>query len=515
MGLFSRETSRSRSGRIIEQLGTLALSVLLGLIVWLIAINQEDPIVQDEFPERIPVSVRGLDENLQPLQDLSNESVRVVIQAPKSSWDDLEVGDFTAYLDLTGQDAGVHDVAVTVESKDPRVKILTESRPQLRVQLDRVTQKAVPVRVDVMDSTAFGYDWQAPVVMPITVTVSGPSTQVDQVSVANAQVYLRNAKNQVERTEVLSALDAQGQALSRVSVDPQRVRVVVPVEEWPGRKEVAVRVSLEGQPAAGYHLSSVRVNPSTVVLLGSADVLGAVPGFVETEPVSLTDATSEIQRRVSLIVPDNVTVLEGEAIDVTASIAPIEGGTTVRQEPVIQGVGPGLEASVGLDTIEVILSGPLPLLESLGADDVFVILDLTGLLAGVHTVTPRVVVPDQIRSEGVIPQQVEVVIVDKSVIGEAPGSAQTPQPTSPLPRPITVTSPLDNGTPVTTTPATTGVATNTPISAPSNTATPSSVTATQPPAKTATRTPTLAPTLVPTALPEPTRTPDATWTSSP
>ena len=512
MGLFSRETSRSRSGRIIEQLGTLALSVLLGLIVWLIAINQEDPIVQDEFPERIPVSVRGLDENLQPLQDLSNESVRVVIQAPKSSWDDLEVSDFTAYLDLTGQDAGVHDVAVTVESKDPRVKILTESRPQLRVQLDRVTQKAVPVRVDVMDSTAFGYDWQAPVVMPITVTVSGPSTQVDQVSVANAQVYLRNAKNQVERTEVLSALDAQGQALSRVSVDPQRVRVVVPVEEWPGRKEVAVRVSLEGQPAAGYHLSSVRVNPSTVVLLGSADVLGAVPGFVETEPVSLTDATSEIQRRVSLIVPDNVTVLEGEAIDVTASIAPIEGGTTVRQEPVIQGVGPGLEASVGLDTIEVILSGPLPLLESLGADDVFVILDLTGLLAGVHTVTPRVVVPDQIRSEGVIPQQVEVVIVNKSTIGEGPDFAQTPQATSPLPSPpITATETPENATSMTLTPTSlppvsTSTATSTPGPAASDTATPATSAVPQTTASPAAQTPTATPALEPTDTPVATRT---------
>lgn len=86
--------------------------------------------------------------------------------------------------------------------------------------------------------------------------------------------------------------------------------------------------------------------------------------------------------------PEDVTALEGDTVDVTATITPIEGGATIRQAPVIQGLDAGLEANVAIDTLDVILSGPLPLLESLGADDVFVILDLTGLLPGNHTVTP-------------------------------------------------------------------------------------------------------------------------------
>jgi YbbR domain-containing protein len=196
----------------------------------------------------------------------------------------------------------------------------------------------------------------------------------------------------------------------RVTATPNLVHIVVPVEQWPGRKEVAVRVNLVDQPAAGYRLSSVRVNPSTVVLLGSAEVLTEVPGFVETEPVSLANATAEIQRRVQVIVPQGVTVLEGTAVDVTVSIAAIEGGTTVKQHPVVQGLGPGLEATVALDTVDVILSGPLPSLEALGPDDVFVLVDLTGLLPGNHIVTPRVVVPTGIQAAGIIPETIEVVI---------------------------------------------------------------------------------------------------------
>jgi YbbR domain-containing protein len=404
----------------------LVLSFLLALIVWLIAINQENPIVQATFPDRLPVTVRGLPESLIPLQDLSRETVQVEIQAPRASWEGLQPSDFSAYIDLSDLDAGVHDVEVQVDSVDPRVRIVSVQRPELRVQLDEAIAKEVPVRVDVLDSTAFGYDWQPPLIDPMTVTIRGPSTQVMQVTAAHAEISLGNAKSQVERNQAVVLQNAQEQIVPRVTAEPPVVHVVVPVEQWPGRKEVAVRVNLAGQPAAGYRLSSVRVNPSTVVLLGSADVLAQVPGFVETEPISLDAATGEIQRRVQVRVPAGVTVLEGTAVDVTASITPIEGGTTVRQRPVIQGLSEALTATVALDTVDVILSGPLPFLEALGPDDVFVIVDLTGLLPGNHIVTPRVVVPTGIRAEGVIPETVEVVISAEAPPEAIPTAVITP-----------------------------------------------------------------------------------------
>ena len=60
-------------------------------------------------------------------------------------------------------------------------------------------------------------------------------------------------------------------------------------------------------------------------------------------------------------------------------------------------LGPALRAESALQSVDVILSGPLPLLDSLNQDDVFAILDLSGLITGTHTLQPKVVLPDGIK----------------------------------------------------------------------------------------------------------------------
>ena len=431
-------------------LGTLLLSVLLALIVWLIAVNQENPLVTQDFRDRVPVTVLGLEEGLSLVQDLSDETVKLRLRAPKSSWENLEVSDFRASIDLTGLGPGDQDVDVKVTSLDPQVDILDVQRPQLRVTLDPLEVKETPVLVEVMDGTAFGYDWQQPLYSPMTVTVRGPASQVQQVSRARTEVYLRGAKNQVERQQSVTPVDAQNRPVERVTVEPALVQVVVPVEQWPGRKEVAVRVKLAGRPASGYRLATVKVEPSTVVLLGESSTLGEVPGYVETERLALDGATSDVRRRLKLILPEGVTSFDGDTVVATAGIAPMEGGVTLSQPLVQQGLGAGLAADSALQDVDVILSGPLPLLESLSQDDLFVILDLSGLIAGTHTVTPKVVLPDGITLEGVIPETVEVVIKARDG-SEQPGLPALPAANTsvltPTVRPAGETVPLPTALP--------------------------------------------------------------------
>ena len=68
--------------------------------------------------------------------------------------------------------------------------------------------------------------------------------------------------------------------------------------------------------------------------------------------------------------------------------------------------------------VEVILSGPLPLLDTLEPDDVRVVLDLFGLTAGTHQIEPQIVVPEGVTAQSINPATVQVEIF----------VAQTPAP---------------------------------------------------------------------------------------
>lgn len=405
-----RNSRPSNRNQIRDTLVTLLMSVALALVVWVFAVDQENPLIRDDFPTLIPISVRGLNPDLQTLQDLTQRTVSLNVRTSKRTWDTLAADDFSAVVELNNLAPGSHDLNVVVSVVNPDIEILAQEPRQLRVQIESVITKTVPIVVEVVDSAAFGYDWQTPITEPDVAEIFGPETLVNQVQAAHAEVLLLGTKTQVERSVPLLPRNGQNQPVDRVRIEPGTARVIVPVVQRPGRKEVAVLVQVDGQPAASYRITSVKPEPSTVILLGSADALRNAPGFVETAPLSIEGATSDVRERLPLNLPENVSVLEEAGVFVTVGISPIESSATVNRRPVVIGLSEVHTATVSLSRVDILVSGPLPRLDALGTSDVRVMLDLTGLTPGSHVVVPVVVAPEGVRVEGVIPQAIEVVI---------------------------------------------------------------------------------------------------------
>lgn len=405
-----KEHLRTLWQAVVNYLGTMILSGLMGLIVWLIAIDQVNPLITRDYGDSIPIEARGLDPTILPVQDLSRENVRVHLRAPQKTWEEIQPQDIVAYVDLSGYEKGAHEVPIQVEATDRDIVITSLDRRMLRIQLDDLMTKTVPVRVTVLDSAEYGYSWDLPTVSPEMVTVVGPAQQVRQVAVAQAPVYLRGATTQVERLQTVTLLNRLDQATTNVRAVPAAVDIVIPVERWPGRRAVAVRVKLVGQPDYGYRLVRVTTDPSNVVLYGDATMLEQVPGFVETAPLSLDGATDDIRARLELILPEGINASEGNSVAVNAEILPLEDSRTLTLLPILRGLDPTLRAEFSPETVDVILSGPLTALNSLGSDDIYVTLDASGLLPGSYVVEPTVIGPAEIRTEGILPETVEVVV---------------------------------------------------------------------------------------------------------
>jgi YbbR domain-containing protein len=104
------------------------------------------------------------------------------------------------------------------------------------------------------------------------------------------------------------------------------------------------------------------------------------------------------------------------------------------------GLPPNLAAVISPATVDVIVTGPLPVLDTLTADSFRVVVNLTGLEVGTYQIRPLIdLVPDQINVVSILPETVEVTI--------EPAPTSTPTPTPGKSTPIIINPPTATPTP--------------------------------------------------------------------
>jgi hypothetical protein len=81
-----------------DRLGTMALALILAIIVWVVAQQQESPLETTVITD-IPVTVRNMPENLVPLDGSSYPPVEVRVRAPRSILETLSRNSLTAFIE--------------------------------------------------------------------------------------------------------------------------------------------------------------------------------------------------------------------------------------------------------------------------------------------------------------------------------------------------------------------------------------------------------------------------------
>ena len=345
----------------------------------------------------------------------------------------IEVGspsaqDFEATVDLAGVDPTGHPVNVRVEvvPNDPRITILEVEPRTVQVVLDETISLAVPVRV-ARGTVPVGIELGDTVFSPKTVTVNGPSTAATLVVAARVNVALDPSGIDFDRDVEVEPIDAAGEVVRGVDVEPRTVHVTVPLFTNRSSRTLPVNAIVTGVPAPGFRITSVEVTPLVVSVEGDAEELAQLTQ-VDTAPVAVFGATRDVTGTVALALPAGVGPLGVATVKVVVHVEPMTGTRTFTAGLRLDGRDPGLLYDLTARSVLLTLFGSTADLDRLAAAPLVVGLNVAGLGPGVH---PVPVVPS-------LPTGVTVAAIDPAIVTVTIGEPQTPAPLgAPTPGPST------------------------------------------------------------------------------
>ncbi len=388
----------------------MVLALILAALAWMVALEESDPALEGRYSQAIPVILSEPPEGMVLVGEFE-ENAQFTVYAPQSVWNVLKDEDFSAVVDLTDLNAGIHQAPIEWALNKQPARVVQVEPEYVSVELEPEAERTVPVHVQIMGEATLGYLTHTLTMTPNSVTVRGPSTYVAQVVKVVAQVSIQDATTNVEGEFRLQVQDSDGRSVPHVAWTHETVHVHIPIELSVRYRPLVVKVVLAGEQAAGYRITEIAVEPPDITVVGTPGSVAALPGFIETEPINLEGAQSDIVAQPVLDVPPYVSMATDEQPVVTVSIEPIQTSLTMVITPEIQGLGPGFTFTVSPESVEVILSGPLPLLETLEDDDARVVLDLFELLTGTHQIEPQIIVPEGVSAQSFInPATVQVEI---------------------------------------------------------------------------------------------------------
>ena len=227
----------------------------------------------------------------------------------------------------------------------------------------------------------------------VKIEVTGPRTllslidpgrltlRLDLTGVSIGQMALRvnpEAFNVPRQTTVVGVVPSQ---------------IVLDVDQITTR-DVPIRVTLSGMPASGYRVSGTDVDPRVTTVRGPSRDLAHLDD-VETEPIEVIDATSNLDRRVDLTMPFGRARLDPSEATVSVSIGPIIREKEFRAVPIAVHNN-DFPFRLEPAHVNVTVRGPELMLAKLNLRDAAYI-DADGMVPGDYDSAIQVTLPDGIE----------------------------------------------------------------------------------------------------------------------
>ena len=381
-----------------------SFAFFLALLTWGATIERTNPTEELTFSD-VPLRLNGLTSDMEILNALPEET-SVTIRTTTEIGETLNGDSFQAVVDVETTESGLVRLPVSVTTGVENIDVLAVSPSEIDLEIVPIITRTFTIDVQIADQEMLPSTYEltaVPTASPGEVVVRGPETVVNAIRTVQANVSVANVTQTVQRVVTLEAIGSRDAEIADVTIEPGQAQVTVAVQRRDDAREVAVNIVTTGTPPEGYWLSAIQFDPASVTLVGEAELLDTLVGYVDTLPVDVGDVYGTLETSVPLDLPTGVEALDEsgtpvQQVAVRLQVTALQGDLSLTQ--LIEVInGEGMTVTLSMDAVDLLLSGDLPTLREIEADPslVRVIIDAAALSAGQsENVVPEIILPEGI-----------------------------------------------------------------------------------------------------------------------
>ena len=379
------EQKNEKSGVSRNKVLQVIASILVAVAIW-VYVDVEKAPERTKTIRDIPVEFSGesttlADKNLMLLSGYDT-TVDLTIKGTKRELvkinkDNVRLVASTSSIDSVGVHTLRWDVVYPDGVQSSALSVDWASKYKVTVTVGELYTKEVPVNCVVTGTVADGYFTGETVLDPTTLVLRGQRDDLLNVAYAKLTVDISDATRSVIQTESVQLYDNDDNPVDNgnIRTNASLIQAKVPVLTT---KEVSLAVELSGVPGVAGQSIKTTVTPTSVRLIGEADVLENINEIV-LATLYIEDLDLWQQNSYVVTAPDGTWLANSnEVATVEITMEGIEEKTVTVDTFSYTNVPSGLYAEV-MDTLDVRLWGLSEELAELKADAITATVDLSSV----------------------------------------------------------------------------------------------------------------------------------------
>ena len=404
--------------KLTNNLSLKILSLLVAVLVWLLAINIDNPIVKKTF---IVTDVQLLNEayidadGKMCMRNEEQEPIRVTIKAQRKVLDDLTSADIRAAADLqqaVSLDTNPVMVPITATVDNIAPGNIQVSPQNLSLHIEDKETKEFVVTVTTKDTKPErGYEIGNLVSSPEKIRITGPTSLINKIDKVTASVDVSGASSEQFSSQDMSYLNVS--------------KVYVTARLWKVRTDVKISAECSGTPADGYQVEGVTTTPNVISVSGSDEALHALAEqnntvWIPAEAIDISGRDKDCEEKINIsdYLPEGLKLTSDSSEDVFVHVNILPEGSTVCEVPTknikVENVPDGMQVAFDAAQVELRVKKTKEDLGDLKEKNIKASIDLKDKKEGTYEVVVDIEIPEGYELVDEVKTQIEVSRISKA-----------------------------------------------------------------------------------------------------